>query len=391
MYDVVISGAGPSGSRCAEVLAKAGYKVALIEKDCSYRKPCGGGVPRPSLYKYYPQLKDADLHEVNTIGMYSADYHKVEYTYKDLEVYPKIVDRLEFDNLLRDIAVEAGAELFDKHTSIDFVVKEGKKVGVLTKTPNGTKEFLGKIIVIADGMSSKLAPKSGLRGKWKVEDLGLGRAAILEGKSNIDPLVSYFFFKKYGYAWIFPLSDNRFNIGAITYFENNLKYNVNTAYKEFLQDCQDRGLLIGTDYKEIWSGNFPEPAIGVSERNLCGENIILVGDAGGFIAPISGEGIHAAIVTGNVAGETAIKALEKGDVSLKTLKEFTKHPGIKKIIRSYKFQRGFVDFFYENEGENLNKLFKLAENDEKFKMDVINTFVLGLTPPKDFISRIKNE
>ncbi len=42
MFDVIISGAGPAGSKCAEILAKVGYKTALIEKDTSWRKPCGG-------------------------------------------------------------------------------------------------------------------------------------------------------------------------------------------------------------------------------------------------------------------------------------------------------------------------------------------------------------
>ncbi len=389
MYDIIVSGAGPSGSRCAEVVAKAGYKVALIEKDCSYRKPCGGGLPRSSLYDYYPQLKKLDLHKISGTAIYSDDYHKIEYVYKDLKVYPVTVDRLDFDNLLRDIAVDEGAELFDKNISFDYVLKDGKKIGIKARTPSGIKEYLGKIIIVADGMSSKLAPKSGLRGKWKIEELGLGRAAILEGKSNLQEHMVYFFFKKYGYCWIFPLSDKRFNIGSITYFENNLKYNVNTTFKEFLVDMQAKNLLTETSYKEIWSGSFPEPASGVLERNLCGDNIILVGDAGGFVAPISGEGIHSAIVTGNVAGQTAIKALEREDYSLKTLKEFRTHPNIKTIIRTFKFQRGFVDFFYENEGENLNKLFKLAEEDDEFKLDVINTFILGRTPPKDFISRVK--
>ncbi|MFX0029738.1 MAG: FAD-dependent oxidoreductase, partial [Candidatus Hermodarchaeota archaeon] len=54
MYDVVVSGAGPSGSQCAKVLAKAGYKVALIEKDTNWRKPCGGAV-HSSVLDLYPQ------------------------------------------------------------------------------------------------------------------------------------------------------------------------------------------------------------------------------------------------------------------------------------------------------------------------------------------------
>ena len=391
MHDVIISGAGPSGSQCAEVLAKAGYKVALLEKDINYRKPCGGGLPRSSFYNYYPQLKKLDLHKINGTAIYSADYHKIEYVYQNLEVYPVTVDRLEFDNLLRNIAVDAGAELFNKNISFDYVLKDGKKIGVRARTPSGVKDYIGKIIIVADGMSSKLAHKSGLREKWKVEELGLGRAAILEGQSNLEENIVYFFFKKYGYYWIFPLSEKRFNIGSITYFENNLKYNVNTTFKEFLVDMQERELLTETSYKEIWSGSFPEPASGVLKKNLCGDNVILVGDAGGFVAPISGEGIHSAIVTGNVAGQTAIKALEREDYTLNTLKDFRKHPNIKTIIRKFKFQRGFVDFFYENEGENLNKLFKLAEEDDEIKMDVINTFILGRTPPKEFISKVKNK
>ena len=37
MYDVIISGAGPAGSKCAEIFAKTGFKVALIEKDVNWR------------------------------------------------------------------------------------------------------------------------------------------------------------------------------------------------------------------------------------------------------------------------------------------------------------------------------------------------------------------
>ena len=44
MFDVVISGAGPAGSRCAQILAENGFEVALLEKDVNWRKPCGGAV-----------------------------------------------------------------------------------------------------------------------------------------------------------------------------------------------------------------------------------------------------------------------------------------------------------------------------------------------------------
>ena len=66
MYDVVISGAGPSGSQCAETLAKSGFKVALIERDVKWRKPCGGSVSS-KVIALYPQLKKLKLLKKNSI------------------------------------------------------------------------------------------------------------------------------------------------------------------------------------------------------------------------------------------------------------------------------------------------------------------------------------
>jgi len=388
-YDVVVSGAGPAGSKCAEVIAKAGYKVALIEKDINYRKPCGGGLPRASIYKYYPQLRKLDLVKKNAILMFSADHHKHKHSYEDSEDNPIVIDRLEFDNLVRNVAVEAGAELFDKNISYDFIYKDQKRVGIRTKTPLGVKEYLANIIIIADGMSSKLANKSGLRGKWKPLEIGIGKIEILEGQNNLNERCTYFFFKEYGYNWIFPIDKQKFNIGLITYYENNLKYNLNNLFKEFLHEVRNKNLLLEKDYKIIWSASFPEPATGVLKKSLYGDNIILIGDAAGFVAPISGEGIHGAIVSGQVAGETSIGAIENEDFTVNSLKEFKKHPKIRKIIRMFKFQRKFVNFIYENEGENLNKAFKMAEENSEFKQIIINTFIFGQSPPKDFISQIK--
>ena len=79
----------------------------------------------------------------------------------------------------------------------DFIIKENRRIGVKTKTPSGIKEYKGKIIIIADGMSSKLAVKSGLREKWKTEEVMLTKCAILEGENNIDKDTISLFFKSY--------------------------------------------------------------------------------------------------------------------------------------------------------------------------------------------------
>lgn len=389
MYDVVISGAGPSGSQCAEVLAKAGYKIALIEKDTNWRKPCGGGITYRVL-EQYPKLKKLSLPKIEGVVMYSADYHKLEYK---SEKYKRgtVIDRLELDNLMRNIAVDAGAELFDKNLSFNFITKNQKKIGIKTKSPSGIKEYYGNIIIVADGMSSKLAPKSGLRSKWKIEELGIAKCAIMEGENQLDEEFIYMFFKPYkGYSWIFPLGKKRFNIGAGTFGEDNLKYNINEIYDEFLSNPNIKKYVSGSNYKIIWIGSYPFPVEGVLEKSLYADNLMLIGDTGGFVSPISEEGIHTSVVSGKAAAETAIEALQEEDFSKNILKKYKKRIDIKQIIRNFKLKLSMRKFFYENKGKNLNNMFELSEKDFKFREQVVKMFgsKTDIAPSKDFLKRI---
>jgi geranylgeranyl reductase family protein len=389
MYDVIISGAGPAGSKCAEIIAKKGYKVALVERDTSWRKPCGGAVSS-RVFKYYPQLREKDFHKIHGINIYSADFHKLEYSWKGIREDSINVDRLEFDRMLQNIAVDAGAEIFDKNLSYDFIINNGKKVGIKTKYSSGTNEFHGKIIIVADGMSSKLAIKSGLRKKWKIDEIGLVKCAILEGETSLDPNFINIFFRPYiGYGWIFPLKNNCFNIGVGTWLEGNLNSNINELYHEFLREREIRRLLHQNNYKDIWSASYPLPAQGVLGKSLYNDNLMIIGDAAGFVSPISGEGIHASIVSGFTAGTVAVLALDNESISLKTLREYKQNSNIKKIIKNFKMQSSLVNFFFENNGQNLSKMLELAENSSKLREEVINMFLFNQAPSRDFLMNIK--
>ena len=389
MYDVIISGAGPAGSKCAEVMAKAGYKVALIEKDINWRKPCGGAVGAGTIEKYYPQLKQLNPIIVDCISMYSADYHKIEYTWKNTDSI--VMDRLELDNLLRNIAVKSGAKLFNENVSYDFILKNDKKIGIKTKSPSGTKEYYGKIIVIADGMSSKLALKSGLRTKWKTTDLGIAKCAILKGKNKLEKNRGYIYFRPYkGYGWIFPIDENRFNIGCGTFEEDNLKYNLNQIYEEFVNDPHIKKYFPESNYQEIWKGSYPLSAIGVLEKSLFDDNMMIIGDAAGFVSPISGEGLLPSIISGQIAAETAINALKSNNISKQTLKAYKRHPDIKNIIMNFKLKYSLVKFFFGNNGEKINKIFKLAAKDIDFKNQTCDMFLFSVPPSKEFFSKLYN-
>ena len=390
MFDVVISGAGPAGSRCAQILAENGFEVALLEKDVNWRKPCGGAVSS-RIFKYYPQLRKLNYAPITEITMYSGDYHELSYSWKNIRDYSINVDRLEFDNVVRTIAIEAGAHLFDKNLSVDFVTKNNRKIGIKTKSSLGSKEYLGKILIIADGMSSKLAPKSGLKGKWKIDEIGLCKCAILEGENSLNKSSMSLFFRAYkGYGWIFPLGDKRFNIGCGTWLDENLTTNLNQAYSEFLNDPHIKKFFPKSQYKEIWKGAYPIPALGVKEKCLYGENIMIIGDAAGFVSPISGEGIHPSVVSGQAAAEVAINALENDDISTQSLKKYKQYPNIKKIIRNFKMKVSMVEFLFENGGQNLSKMFELADTDDKIREEVINMFLFSIPPSKELLLKIQS-
>ncbi|MBY8990058.1 MAG: NAD(P)/FAD-dependent oxidoreductase [Candidatus Lokiarchaeota archaeon] len=389
MYDVVISGAGPSGSQCAEVIAKAGYNVALIEKNTNWRKPCGGAV-HSSVLDLYPQIKKFDISKIVGVVMHSADYHKLQFKGAGNE-YSIIMDRLKLDNLMRDAAVDAGADLFDNNISFDLLIKNQKKIGIKTKSPTGIKEYQGNIIVIADGMSSKLAFKSGLRSKWKINELAIGKCAIMEGTHNLDEELVYVYFMPYqGYGWIFPLSRNRFNIGVFTFGSDNSKYNVLKIYQEFITNPHIKNYIPNSNYKIIWKGAYSFPAEGVLEKSLYSDNLMLIGDTGGFVSPISGEGIQTAVVSGKVAAETAIEALQEEDYSKAILKKYRTNLEIKEIIRNFKLKRSMINFFYENKGKNLNKILSLSETDSEFREQVVNMFAYGEVPSKEFLAKVND-
>jgi geranylgeranyl reductase family protein len=388
MYDVVISGAGPSGSKCAEVLAKKGFKVALIERDIDWRKPCGGGVHHRA-FSLVPKLKQLDIPQIKGIVMHSADYHKLEYRMRG-QKYGTIVDRLEFDNLMRNTAIDEGVDLFNKNLSYDFIVKNNVKTGIKTKTSSGIKEYYGRVLIIADGMSSKLALKSGVRSKWKTMELGIAKCAIMEGENQLDEEFIYTYFTPYkGYGWIFPIGNKKFNIGITTFAEDNMNYNLLSLYNQFLKNPHIKRYISSSNYNIIWSGAYPFPAEGVLEKSLYDDSIMLIGDTGGFVSPISGEGIHTSIISGNSAAEVAIKALEEENYSKMILKRYKSHPDVKKMIRNFKLKRSMIRFFYENRGENLNKLLTLAEKDPEFKNYVVDMFLSKSLPSQDFLAKIK--
>ncbi len=123
-----------------------------------------------------------------------------------------------------------------------------------------------------------------------------------------------------GYAWIFPAGDDVANIGLgmrLDVFRKH-KRNLKKMLSDFLAmpDIRPR-LKNGRAPRDvaIWQLNFG------SQDGLqhTFDGALLVGDAAGFINPLTGGGIHNALISGVLAAQTVDEALRRGDVSRESL------------------------------------------------------------------------
>ncbi len=384
MNNVIISGAGPAGAMAAKVLAKAGISVIALDRNKAWRKPCGGGVPE---HVFSAGLLDYnELKKKGIIDKDTKDLLLRAPNGKELLVETPgetVVDRKVFDQFLRDKAIDAGATI-QYQTSVKELLRDSKGFinGVKIKDSSGVKELSANIVIAADGVGSKIVVQGGLRKKWDPTDYAICAVAIIEGYIEPEPLSNSMqiyiddHVAPNSYAWLFPMSKNRANIG-IGIWKRSEK-----SPMEFLMRLTKtpffKKKLNASKFKIFWKSNYPIPMQGVKGRTY-GDGIMGVGDSMGFVAPIIGEGIFSALLTGKLAAETVIKALEQGDYSKEMLKNYQKAWVKYGLKEGYTFQRAMRDAVVEsgNINENFNNLIEWALTDAQNKRLLGEMFVSG--------------
>jgi len=348
-FDVIVIGAGPAGSMAARECARQGLRTTIIEKDRIPRsKPCGGGVSSKALKLIGTRISD-DLIEryVKGFRFFSPSLDFVNLTSNTTIGISTFRDK--FDAFLTKLAVDQGCELTDSDEVIDMSVLRDKVVCVL----RSGRVVEGCMVIGADGANGITARITGIRERWERNQVGLClETTIALDKERLEDFFDPEIFELYfiniplGYGWVFPKKSSlSLGIGGcLAYIEQPLK---------ILTDfCSTVSKLKKIDIKIPQFRAHLAPSGGF-QRKIVSDKVLLVGDAAGFIDPLTGEGIYYAMKSGLVSANACVRAINENNTSASFLETHYSKICEKEIERdlrialdlTYKIHDHFATFF----------------------------------------------
>ena len=303
-FDVVIIGAGPSGSNAAISYKKLNpdLKIALVDKAIFPRdKSCGDafGPGVISALKRFgnehiledePEVVSTTLFGPKNIGI--QNYIPEVKNKEDSIVY--VIPRLDLDNRILNLAKEEEVETFEGYRFSKFFINE-ESVSVEIENEEKEKYILdAKLLVGADGANSRVRKSLNLKqnSDWNKaiairayidspNYLEIFKERTLMFEINVSAIK--------GYAWAFPSKGNLLNIGIgvpLSVFKKE-KMDIKNLLDEFVKTLESRGVIVENLRMEK---SFMLP-FASSRPKLAHNRVALIGDAGSMINPMSGEGI----------------------------------------------------------------------------------------------------
>lgn len=329
-FDIAICGAGPAGSTCALALAKSGLKVALIDKSSFPRdKICGDalapymgqvlGTIDPNLEKLYADFEQKE--EVNMLRIFAPNTKTLDLSFA---VQGAISTRMEFDNFLFQQAIQySNIQPFLGQTVKDIQVDKD----AVNITLGNQTQLQAQLIIGCDGAQGIVSKKLTNN---KV-DLQHHSAAVRAYYSNVTNIQTGSFELHYfkdlvpGYFWIFPLPNNKANVGfgMLSETTSQKKMNLREKMQELIETVPSIKERFKNAERLTPIKGFGLP-LGSRKITISGERFMLCGDAASLIDPLTGEGIGQAVISGRYAAWHALKCFEQNDFSAKAMLPYRK-------------------------------------------------------------------
>lgn len=317
---VAIVGAGPAGSATAICLRRLGVRVTLLERaEFPRDKVCGDGCTPRTLWMLerlgVTDLPATEAAPVTRFHLASPGGHSLVGVLPP-EIFggrAAVVPRMTLDAAIARVAVESGAELRES-TPVTGIERDADGVTVALR---GRDPLRVDLVVGADGSPSVVRKALGAP-RFPPEHAGVAVRCYYGGLDLPNPDAFTLIWERDllpAYGWIFPLPGGRANVGLGLRADHLAKSprKLRELLDDFCESPRVRAELAGGErISPVRGHNLPA---GSFAEHLVFDRALLVGDAAGFINPLTGEGIEFALESGELVAETLAEAVQTGDLS----------------------------------------------------------------------------
>jgi len=346
LHDVIVIGGGPAGSRTASRLAAAGHKVLVLERKSRLGDPvcCTGIVSREcaDTFKFSDSII---LGRLNGARLFSPGGHSLHLWRPQVQAY--VVDRGALDRSLAEQAMQAGAEfLLNFKVASLRLDNNAVRVDGLILGEKCSMQARSTVIAGGFGTNSPLYP-----GKYQISDFTFGIQAevTVDGIDEVEIYFSHRFAPDF-FGWLVPTSPGKALAGLMT------RRDAGTCIKLFLDFLKDHG-KIKSPVKEPGFRPIPLKPL----RVISGRRYLVAGSAAGQVKPLTGGGIYYSLLCADMAAETLHAALEKDDLSGKSLSAYSRNYRSRlgqELAMSYRGRQ-----IYEHlSDDTIDKIFKIAQS-----------------------------
>lgn len=359
LYDLVVVGGGPAGASAAFHAARSRASVLVLERDEFPRARGGVGWIGPAGVALCREMKlsakQAGAGKFSGLRLHSWNLRQSA-DVRDPELVGWAINRAAFDDALLKLAVAKGAQAV--HGASVNAVSLGERQVSLTLTDG--REVAGKIVLVADGVSSHTSSLVGVAPAAR--DPHVSRCAFVEYETD-----------KSATSLDVILGSGRAGLLAIVVrLGKAVRIVVSARADQETLDQHFHALRLVALESGLASSGAPEsPSHGLSPAGVAldldthvGKRCLLTGDAGGFVAAFSQEGIYPAMRSGRIAAETALRALEA--------------PLMQDELATFGHAwRGELADYLRMPNTDLSLLTPLVFNNEQMSLRVARAFLLG--------------
>ena len=329
LYDVLIIGAGPSGSNAAISYKNLNpnLKVGLIDKSIFPRdKSCGDAIGpgvisalkrfnNQHILDNEPQVVSTTLYGPENIGI--QNYIPEVKNKEDSIVY--VIPRIDLDNRILNLAKDLDVDVFEGYSFVSFEKDSDNKLVVEIKNGDNITKLGAKILVGADGANSRVRKQLNINTNSDWHKAIAIRAYIdspnyLEIFKERTLMFEINVSAEKGYAWAFPSKGNLLNIGIgvpLNIFKKE-KLDINVLLQDFITQLTNRGVVV-ENIRDQKSYLLPFASSRPKFRNDI--NVALIGDASSMINPMSGEGIFYGMEAGYLLAKNTYNLIDSPDLT----------------------------------------------------------------------------